>query len=115
MFVYKEVKIRDLPKIFKKTVATNGTILILVACATGFGRVLTMEQIPNSVAMAITSVTSNKVLLLILINILLLVEMCIRDRLSLIRAIREFTYLHMMSRGAWQDKREKLWQSLFLR
>lgn len=82
VFVYKEVKIRDLPKIFKKTVATNGTILILVACATGFGRVLTMEQIPNSVAMAITSVTSNKVLLLILINILLLVVGCLMETLS---------------------------------
>lgn len=82
IFVYKEVKIKDIPKIFKKTVATNGTILILVACATAFGRVLTMEQIPTQIAAAITSVTSNKVVLLIMINVLLFVVGCLMETLS---------------------------------
>lgn len=84
IFVYKEIKISDIPKIFKRSLGTVGTVMILVACATAFGRVLTMEQIPTKVAEAITSVTSNKIILLILINILLLVVGCFMETLTAI-------------------------------
>ena len=84
IFVYKEIKITDIPKIFKRSLGTVGTVMILVACATAFGRVLTMEQIPTKVAEAITSVTPNKIVLLILINILLLVVGCFMETLTAI-------------------------------
>lgn len=82
IFVYKEIKIKDIPAILKRTLGTVGTVMILVACATAFGRVLTMEQVPTTIATMITSFTSNKILLLILINILLLIVGCFMETLS---------------------------------
>jgi len=72
VFVYKEIKLRDIPKIFKSAVATNGTILILVSCATAFGRVLAMEQVPAALASALTEISQNPIVILLLINLLLL-------------------------------------------
>ncbi len=72
LFVYKELKLKDLPRVFAKTALTSGTVLVLVACATSFGRVLTMEQIPTNLANFITGISDNKIIILLLINILLL-------------------------------------------
>jgi len=71
IFVYKEITIKDLPKIFAKTSLTSGTVLILVGCATAFGRLLTMEQVPIMIANTILGISSNKIIILLLINIFL--------------------------------------------
>lgn len=71
IFVYKEIKIKDLPNIFAKSALTSGTVLVLIGCATAFGRILALQQIPTMIASSILSVTSNKILILLLINILL--------------------------------------------
>lgn len=73
IFVYKEFKIRDVPKVFKKATLTSGTILLLVACATALGRLLTVEQIPEQLAEALLTFSDNKYVLLLLINIFLLI------------------------------------------
>lgn len=73
VFVYRELKIKDIPKIFGKTAITSGTVLILVACATAFGRVLTMEQVPTNIAAAILNMSDNPIIILLLINIFLLI------------------------------------------
>ncbi|WP_312094035.1 TRAP transporter large permease [Aminipila sp.] len=72
IFVYKELKFRDLPRIFAKTALTSGTVMILVACATAFGRLLTMEQVPTNIASFILGISDNKIIVLLLINIFLL-------------------------------------------
>ena len=38
-FVYRSMKLKDLPKVLNKTVLTTGTIMILMGCASAFGRV----------------------------------------------------------------------------
>lgn len=71
-FVYCSMKLKDLPKVLNKTVLTTGTIMILMGCASAFGRVLTMEQIPTTIARFILSLTENKYLILLFINLFLL-------------------------------------------
>lgn len=71
LFVYKEIKIKDLPDIFGKTALTSGTVLVLVGCATAFGKILAVEMIPTMIANAILGISSNKIVILLLINILL--------------------------------------------
>ena len=73
MFIYKEYTFRELPKVFQKATLTSGTILLLVACATALGRVLTAEQIPEQVAESLLTITTNKYLLLFIVNVFLLV------------------------------------------
>lgn len=72
-FVYRSMKLKDLPAVLKKTVLTTGTIMILMGCASAFGRVLTMEKIPTTIASFILSLTDNKILILLFINIFLLI------------------------------------------
>ena len=73
IYIYKEYTFRELPKVFKKATLTSGTILLLVACATALGRLLTVEQIPEQIAEGLLAITSNKYLLLLIINGFLLI------------------------------------------
>ena len=67
-FVYRSIKLKDMPTILSKTVMTTGTIMILMGCASAFGRVLTMEQIPTTIAKFILSLPDSKILILLFIT-----------------------------------------------
>lgn len=71
-FVYKDIKMKDVMKIVADAALTTATVLIIVGTATTFGRILTLERIPVMIAEGITNLTSNPLLILLLINILLL-------------------------------------------
>lgn len=73
LFIYKEIKLKDIPKIFAASSLTSGTCLILVGCATVFGRLLAMEQVPILIAQAILGISSNKIIVLLLINVFLFI------------------------------------------
>lgn len=73
LFVYREIKITELFEVFAASALTSGTVLVLVGCATAFGRVLTILGIPQMVAETILSVTTNKFLILLIINIILFI------------------------------------------
>jgi C4-dicarboxylate transporter, DctM subunit len=72
-FVYKELKFADLPKVLVKSALTTGVVVLTIAAAASFGWVLSAEQIPAQIANFLVSITDNKWILLILINILFLV------------------------------------------
>lgn len=73
LFVYRDIKLSDLPNILAQSALTSGTILILVVMAAAFGRLATLAQIPAQLADLITSLSDNPILILLLINLLLLV------------------------------------------
>ena len=65
--------IRDRVKILRDGAVSTAQIMILICAATLFGYVLTANRIPDMVATAILSLSSNKYVILLLINILLLI------------------------------------------
>ncbi|WP_029062876.1 TRAP transporter large permease [Labrenzia sp. DG1229] len=73
LFVYKDIRLSDLPGILAQSALTSGTILILVIMAAAFGRLATLAQIPAQLAAGITGLSDNPILILLLINLLLLV------------------------------------------
>lgn len=73
MFVYKEIKIMDLPGIFLDGAKVTATVMIVVIGASAFGQVLTYERIPQMLVDFLMTVTDNQYLLLLLITLLLLV------------------------------------------
>jgi C4-dicarboxylate transporter DctM subunit len=73
VFVYRDIRLVDLPKIFARSAFTSGQILILVVMAGGFGRLLTIAQVPNDLAAAISEMSSDPLMVLLLINILLII------------------------------------------
>ncbi|WP_207460079.1 TRAP transporter large permease [Azospirillum sp. SYSU D00513] len=73
LFVYKGFRLRDVPGIMLESAIGSGGLILLVGLANVFGWILTSEQIPQAIAEAMLSVTSNKYIIIFLINILLLI------------------------------------------
>ncbi len=71
-WIYKTLKWKDLPKILVNTAVGAGTIMLILGSVQTFGFVLTRGHIPQILAEAMLSVTTNKYLILMLFNILLL-------------------------------------------
>ncbi|RTQ94127.1 TRAP transporter large permease [Lysinibacillus telephonicus] len=79
MFVYKEVKIKDIAPIMYESALTSATILLIIGTASTFGKILTLEQIPQMVAEGILSISDSPFIVLLLINLLLLFVGMIMD------------------------------------
>jgi tripartite ATP-independent transporter DctM subunit len=84
MFIYRDYKWSELPKLMHRTVKTLSIVMILIGFASAFGYVMTLMQIPQQITAAITSVSSNQVVVLMLINVLLLVLGTLMDMAPLI-------------------------------
>lgn len=82
--VYKEMNFKQLLNVTKNACETTATILIVIGCAAGFSKVLTLGRIPTTVATFLTSLTDSKILILLLINVLLLIVGCFMETLCAI-------------------------------
>ncbi|ASM74599.1 MULTISPECIES: TRAP transporter large permease [Roseobacteraceae] len=71
-FIYRELPIRAVPRIVVDSAVSAAGILALVGFANVFGWILVSERIPQAIANGVLSITDNKFLVLLLINILLL-------------------------------------------
>jgi C4-dicarboxylate transporter DctM subunit len=73
MFIYREIKIRDLPKIFAESMFTASIVMIIVGFAFVFAYVLALMQAPQQIAGAIRSISSDPAVFLLLVNLFLFV------------------------------------------
>jgi C4-dicarboxylate transporter DctM subunit len=71
--VYRELKLRDLPKIAYFTVRTTGVVALVIAAASAFAWVLTALRIPQHLTALVVAVTTEPWQFLLLVNVLLLV------------------------------------------
>ncbi|MDC3412061.1 TRAP transporter large permease [Aquibacillus sp. 3ASR75-11] len=72
LFIYRDLKIVQLPNIILNSVVDAAAIMILVGFANLFGWILISEQIPQLIADAILSISENPIVIILLINLLLL-------------------------------------------
>ena len=79
LFIYKTLKIKDLWAIFVEAIRTFGPILFILAASVAFSRILTLLQVPQMVSTWITENFTNKIVLLLVINLLLLVVGMVMD------------------------------------
>ena len=84
MFVYRDYKWRELPKLIHRTVKTLAIVMILIAFAASFGYVMTLMQLPMKITAFLTSLSSDRVVLLLMMNILMLVLGTLMDMAPLI-------------------------------
>lgn len=78
-FVYKAFSFKDIPKIIIDTLKINGMVMLMVAAATAFSWIITSQQLPMKIAQALLSFTQNRVILLLIFNIVLLIAGAILD------------------------------------
>ena len=98
-FVYKELNWKNLLTVTKNSCETTATILIVIGCAAGFSKVLTLGRIPTTVAAFMTSLTDSKILILLLINVLLLIVGCFMETLCAIMILAPILYPVVTSMG----------------
>jgi tripartite ATP-independent transporter DctM subunit len=79
MFVYRDFRWRDLPGLVHRTLRTVSMVMTLIAFASAVGYVMALMQAPAKITAAFLTVSDNKYVILMLINVLLLVLGCLLD------------------------------------
>jgi len=79
MFVYRDYRWRDLPLLVYRTMRTVAMVLTLIAFAASIGYMMALMQVPAKVTAFFLTLSSNKFVILFLINVLLLVLGCLID------------------------------------
>ncbi|MGE5793062.1 MAG: TRAP transporter large permease [Bacteroidota bacterium] len=72
VFIYRDYKLRDLPKLVHRVVKTVAMVMMLIGFSVGFGYMMAIMQIPAKATEFFLTITANKYVLLFLINLLLL-------------------------------------------
>lgn len=78
--IYRNIKIKDLWGIFSNMAFVTAIVFLILATAAILSWLLAAEQIPQQVAALVLSITQNKYLVLLSMNILLLVVGCFMDQ-----------------------------------
>ena len=73
IFVFKELSIRDLPGMIKQAMVNSAMVMFIIAGAAAFGYLMTRGMIPARIASTITGLTSNSIVFLLIVNVVLLV------------------------------------------
>ncbi len=73
MFVYKEIRIKDLPNIFALSGITTSIIMLIIGNAGLLGWLLTKERIPQTVAQSFIEFSSSPIVFLLIVNLFLLI------------------------------------------
>jgi len=84
MFVYRDYRWRDLPVLIHRTLRTVAMVMTLIAMASSFGYIMALMQMPAKITAFFLTLSSDKNVILMLINVLLLVLGCLMDMAPLI-------------------------------
>lgn len=79
VFVYKEVQLKDMPKIMLETGKVTSVVLFLCGMAMVTAWLLTVARVPFVLAESITSISSSPIVVMLLVNALLLLVGCVMD------------------------------------
>jgi len=82
VFVHKEVRIRELGPVVIQSMRTTTLVMFIVATASAFGWLLAYERVPSQVVEVILSVSDNKIVILLMLNITLLLIGAVMDNLA---------------------------------
>lgn len=81
-FVYKELDFNTIYEAFKDAVLVNGATTFMIGLSMSFAAFLAMEQVPAKICEWMLSISSNPMMILLIINILLLIVGCFVDNIS---------------------------------
>lgn len=84
MFIYRDYKWKDLPKLMHRTVKTVTIVMILIGFAASFGYIMTLMQIPLKITMVFTAISTEAWVILLCVNVMLLVLGTLMDMAPLI-------------------------------
>lgn len=81
-FVYKELTWKDVYECFREAIVINATTMIIIGLSVSFAYFLTIEQIPADISAFLTGLSTNPIVILLAVNLLLLVVGMFIDTIS---------------------------------
>jgi len=72
-FIFKNLKLKDIPELLYEMVRNSGSVFIILSAASILGWILANEQIPELIGTMILSVSQNKIIVLLIINAILII------------------------------------------
>jgi tripartite ATP-independent transporter DctM subunit len=72
VFIYREVKWKELPKILIETSATTAVVMLLVGASMGMSWIISYENIPQNISASLLALSGSRIVILLIINLLLL-------------------------------------------
>ncbi len=97
--VYRELTMKNVMLNLRSSVVSTGTMMLMTFFASILGRIYAMEQVPQHVATMLLGLTTNKYLILLLINVLLVFVGMIVDELSGILLVTPLLYPVILQLG----------------
>ncbi len=82
LFVYKELTWKSVYECFREAVVINATTMIIIGLSVSFAYFMTLEQVPSDISAFLTNLSTNPIVILLAINILLLVVGMFIDTIS---------------------------------
>lgn len=73
VIVYREVKLKELPSVLLSAASTTAIVMLLIGTSMGMSWILAYTNIPQNVSAALLALTNNKIMILLIINLVLLV------------------------------------------
>ncbi|MFP4546771.1 MAG: TRAP transporter large permease [Fidelibacterota bacterium] len=73
VFVYREVRLTQMPEILIRSVETTAIVMLLIGTSSAMSWILSYENIPQSISAALVALTDSKIIILLIINLILLV------------------------------------------
>jgi len=83
LFIYREVKLREVLKVFVISSRTLGVLMIILSMVLVYTRVLVLEGVPQDIAYWLTDVTESKYAMLLILNIIFLIAGMFLDAVTL--------------------------------
>ncbi|GED53936.1 TRAP transporter large permease [Brevibacillus borstelensis] len=82
IFIYKEIKIKHLPSLLVESAKTTAMIMLIVASASTFAWLITVEGIAEDLANSLMSIAPNTITMMLMINLVLLIAGMFVDAIS---------------------------------
>lgn len=82
LFIYREISVTRLPRVFTVAAVQSAVVMLIVGCASVFAYVITRQQVAQTVADALLGITENKYVILLIVMVLLLIVGMFIDAVS---------------------------------
>lgn len=73
LVLYREISVKDLPKIFLESVITTAIVLLLIGSSMGMSWAMSNADVPFLILDLLNTISDNPIIILLIINIILLI------------------------------------------
>lgn len=79
IFIYRKITLKNILTVLRSAAVSSATVMYVVACASVFAWILTTSHVATDLSDAMMSISSNKIILLLLVNVVFLIAGCFLD------------------------------------